>query len=206
MLELDTNIFSHHALLYQCLGKSNNEWRIVMTPFLTGFGRRCSLTGHLTARILDLNATFHQSPDFLSTLPKPHRATFQQAGCMVASVVGSFWHDQNFSLINQYLVLQPKWYRGRSRCGDRRSRSHQGRRPDKIVHLQIIFSSWKHLGSSRSGVSHCGVVGGSSNDGGTQPLSKNRDWLAFKSNPQMLSRYIKHWIDNFGPSTLLGVF
>ena len=125
---------------------------------------------------------------------------------MVASVVGSFWHDQNFSLINQYLVLQPKWYRGRSRCGDRRSRSHQGRRPDKIVHLQIIFSSWKHLGSSRSGVSHCGVVGGSSNDGGTQPLSKNRDWLPFKSNPHMLSRYIKHWIGNFGPSTLLGVF
>ena len=61
-----------------------------MTPFLTGFSRRCSLTGHLTAKILGLNATFHQSPDFLSTLPKPHRATFQQAGCMVESVVGSF--------------------------------------------------------------------------------------------------------------------
>ena len=59
MFELNTNIFSHHALLYQCQGKSNNEWGVIMTPFLTGFGRRCSLTGHLTARILDLNATYY---------------------------------------------------------------------------------------------------------------------------------------------------
>ena len=29
-----------------------------MTPFLTGFGRRCSLTGHLTAKILGLSATY----------------------------------------------------------------------------------------------------------------------------------------------------
>jgi len=137
MFKLNTNKFSHHALLYQCLGKSNNERGIVMTPFLTGLGRRCSLTGHLI---------------------------FSQ---LCQSLTAQLFSKQVAWL---RLVLQPKWYRGRSRCGDRRSRSHQGRRPDKIVHLQIIFSSWKHLGSSRSGVSHCGVVGGSSNDGGTQPL------------------------------------
>ena len=45
----------------------------------------------------------------------------------------------------------------------------------KFMNLPIIFINLDHLGSSRSGVSHCGVVGGSSNDGGTQPLSKNRD-------------------------------
>ena len=90
VFELNTNIFSHHALLNQCLGKLNNEWGVVMTPFLTGFGRRCSFTGHLTAGILDLNATCYLSPDFLSALPKPHRATFQQAGCMVGSVVWKF--------------------------------------------------------------------------------------------------------------------
>ena len=190
MFELSTNVFSHHAFLYWCLGTLNYEWGVVMTPFLTGLCRRCSLTGHLTAKILGLSATYYQSPDFLSTLPKLHRATFQQAGCMVGSVVESFCHDQNISSINQYLVLQPKRYRGRSRCGDRRSRSHQGRRPDKVVNLPIIFSSLEHLGSSRSGVSHWGVVGGSSNDGGTQPLSKNRSWLPFKRNPHVLSRYI----------------
>merc|ERR1711962_1902535 len=113
MFELSANVICHHAFLYWCLGTLNNERGVVMTPFLTGLCRRCSLTGHLI---------------------------FSQ---LCQSFTAQLFSKQVAWLS---LVLQPKRYRGRSRCGDRCSRSHQGRRPWVIeIWCVTLRGSWREL-------------------------------------------------------------